>query len=942
MTLTTDELDRLSSERAAPPPETDAGEGPGPAGGTPLDQPAGQGQRASFVVAASALATMGAAWMVTSLFRGGLTPKAIALVGVALGAALSWISASRGQSWAQWAVAPAAAAIGAVLVAPAATGGTANLPGLVAEALRAGGLLQPPVPFEPGWRFLFVVLFAVVSSAAVGLATMTGRSRLAVAVPVPVTIAAALLQPEGKELVPAAVSGLLTIAALALAFGADTPTGGTSPTRQFEARRLGRAALLLGGLLLALIVISRAGFLFPTPDRDEVIPPQRPPTPPAEPDRVLFTVDSPRTVPLRVGVLDEYDGEAFLLPPVDPERLIDVEDAGLGSQAAETFQVEVEIADVRGATLPAPGSATTFEGGGEVEYDPRTGVFRLATGRAPKGYSYSVEAAVPPDGRALAEAAPPANDIVDAFTAVPPPPNEVVVLLAEAPANPFDRLQFVRQALYNSVVAAGAGSPVEVSPARVGEMLRPGAEATPYEITAAEVLLARWAGIPARLGFGFYGGEEVDGLREFRPRHGAAWLEAHFGDLGWVPLVGTPPRAKASVSENEKNEDPAVLATQDLALVVYVPVQLETIELLYQRLRYWASIIVPLLAALGLAMAAWPYPAKRLRSWQRRRWAMGTGIEARILSAYAEFRDRAYDLNVGDQRAAPLEFLGHVTPDLEHEELAWLVTRALWGDLRRDLKADDAEAAEEMALSVARRLAGAQTAVNRVLAGIARASLRSPYTYDIPNLWFGSEAAEPAPVSAPRPTRVARLRHALVSPRLAFGVITLAVVVGVVALAPTGGSASAELPLVLPDPLVPETAAGFAISREDGLEENYAKPGDDALVTDGRVFTVRQGTVVAGSLQVAVLRADIDGRDRDVQRGLERVIQTGEFRTHRFGTFRVRKLEQAEQTIYVYFPPTANVMEVFVLRADTEGADELVREVISHQLDLPSPRRGRL
>lgn len=321
---------------------------------------------------------------------------------------------------------------------------------------------------------------------------------------------------------------------------------------------------------------------------------------------------------------------------------------------------------------------------------------------------------------------------------------------------------------------------------------------------------------------------------------------------------------------------------------------------------------------------------------------MGTSIEARILAAYAEFRDRAYDLNVGDQRAAPLEFLAEVAPDLEHEELAWLVTRALWGDLRRDLRTEDAEAAEEMASSVGSRLAGAQTAVNRVLAGIARASLRSPYTYDIPNLWFGTGAAQPQSDKALRSSRSANLRRLLVSPRVAFGAIALVIIVGVVALAPTGGSASAELPLRLPDPLVPPTAAGFSISREEDLEENYAKPGEDALVTDGRVFTVRQGSVVAGSLQVAVLRDDVDGRDRGVQLGLERVIQTGEFRTYRFGTFRVRKLEQAEQTIYVYFPPSVNVMEVFVLRADTDGADELVREVISHQLELPSPRRGRL
>ena len=36
-------------------------------------------------------------------------------------------------------------------------------------------------------------------------------------------------------------------------------------------------------------------------------------------------------------------------------------------------------------------------------------------------------------------------------------------------------------------------------------MFKEGATATPYEIVAAEALLARWAGVPARIGFGFDG-----------------------------------------------------------------------------------------------------------------------------------------------------------------------------------------------------------------------------------------------------------------------------------------------------------------------------------------------------------------------------------------------------------------------------------------------------
>ena len=51
-------------------------------------------------------------------------------------------------------------------------------------------------------------------------------------------------------------------------------------------------------------------------------------------------------------------------------------------------------------------------------------------------------------------------------------------------------------------------------------------------------------------------------------------------------------------------------------------------------------------------------------------------------------------------------------------ELAWLVTRALWGDLQRDLRDEDVVFAEEAAASLRRRLRGAQPMYNRVLAAV--------------------------------------------------------------------------------------------------------------------------------------------------------------------------------------------------------------------------------
>ncbi|MGI8792953.1 MAG: transglutaminase domain-containing protein [Acidimicrobiales bacterium] len=946
MTIAPDELvERLAADW--PPEEPDSARGAAARPAQPVDDGGDTDAsplRPNLVAGAALLATLGGAWMVGGLFRGGMFPRGVMAVGTALGVGLTWLAVTRGRSaYLQAAVVPAAAILGAALVAPAASGGTANLPGLVAEALRSGGLLQPPVPFEPGWRFIGVVLFALTGATALGVATATNKARLAVAVPLPLLIGGALLQPEGGAMAASAVGGFLAISSLALAFGADLPTA-EDGSNQFETQRLVRGGGLLAGLMVALVVISQAGFLFPTPDRDQVIPPQRPPTPPTEPDRVLFTVAGAAPGPYRVGVLDEYDGEAFLLPSIDPARITTAAaDTGVVEARASDSTVDTifTIADVRGATLPTPAGTVAVRSDKVVEWDPRTNVARLASGRPRRGFTYTVASARPADGRALS-ASPPAPDAIRArFASAPPPPNEVITLLADAPPGNFDRIQFIRQRLYNTVVAAGAGIPTEVTPARVAALLVDGAEATPYEITASEVLLARWAGVPARLGFGFYGGEAIDGgALEFRPRHGAAWLEVYFGDIGWVPLVGTPPRAKASLSETEKNEDPNVLATQELALVVFVPVRLSTIELLYERVRFWLSLFLPVLVLLGFATLAWPYAAKTLRRWQRQRWAAERGPAAQIWVAYAEFRDAAFDLNVGDLRRPPLEFLREIDNDAEHEELAWLVTRAVWGDLSRDLRDEDADAAEEMAHSVSHRLATAQTLVNRLIAMASRASLRTPYAPELPHLRLAASAS--ASALTPGAKRFAplrqRARQALARPRMAVVAVTVVAMAITVAVAPDRNAAPAEAPVRFPATLVDAQIGAFEFVREEAVETNYAKPGQDSLVNAGQVFTIRDGSVVAGSYQVVVLADDVNARDLAVQRRVEAAILTGTFTTRSFGVVRIRELKTPEQQVFLWFPPTTNTMQLFVFRADVAGAASLVERVVSRQLDLPDPR----
>lgn len=910
--------------------------------------PAERALHVPLVAGAAALSTAAAVWMSGALLRGAWMPRLLGLAGTLIGVGLVALGARRPRGRLhQLLVVPVAAVVGAMAVAPAATGGTANLPGLVAEALRGGGLLQPPLPFDPGWRFILVVLFAVVGAAALSSALASGKPKVAVLIPLPVAFGAGLVQPEGAELVSAGGAIVLLTAGLALSYGAQLAAEG-SLEGGFEVRRLGRGLGMVAVLLVALVVLAQANLLFPSNDKDNVVPPRRPPDVPLEADRLLFTVQDDGPGPWRVGTLDGYDGEAWLLPPVSPKLVLKVDGGAFptvaGSAPADraTRNVAFEINDVKGRILPVPGLATRLVSGpNSVEFETRGEVPRLEA-RLPSGLKYTVSALALPTARDLAKA-PAANaETMREYGAAPPPPNAVVTLLAEAPNEPFERLQFMRDRLYTSVVAAGAGKPGDVPPSRVAEMLNDGNEATPYEITAAEALLARWAGIPSRIGFGYHGGQKGDRGFEVRPKNGAAWLEVWFEGYGWVPFVGTPPRAKASANEDLKLDVPDVLATEDIAMTVFVPFRRLSFRLLYETVRYWLVRLAPVALLLAAGWFGLPALAKRVRTRKRRRFALAHGALARIWVGYAELRDRCTDLNVGPPLATPLEFVDHFEPDREHEELAWIVTRAVWGDVRRDLRDEDAEVFEDLASSVSRRIAAGQGPINRTLGRVSTASLKQPYADDVPNVWWDLAALRPSPSSF---KLVARRLRRLAPQRAVAGLLVVALFGASVvaagqssARADSKGPASKDaagrglLPRLVPEP--PESLEGYTFVREPRAEEEYGRVGKLALVHRGRVFTIRRGTVVQGSVQEAEFDPGIDSHRASVQAQVEKAIGGG-FSTVHYGTTRLRVAKLPQQRVVLWFPPERNVMVVFDLRRRFSDADLLVRSVIRYSRGVP-------
>jgi hypothetical protein len=627
-----------------------------------------------------------------------------------------------------------------------ATGGdAADLPKLMSDAIASGRLLRPPVPFDPGWKPILILVFSLVGFGAAWVGTALNRPRAAIAVPLPILALTAITQPDDGQFIAGLCAFVPLLAALAVLFGGDSLKA-SELTREFELKRAVRGVAGAAATVVALVVLSNASFLFPAPVYDPSDQAQKPKPIPLSSiqDRVLFEVKttSPITGPWKTGVLDTYDGEAWRLPPFDKKRLQPIPASGIVDPKRDKDATEVVQFTIRdlgnAASLPGTTSPTRIEKSDDLDakWDPRVNVFRLTEGRVPADVTYTIAQPPYPDAPELEKAPKLVGDFGDMLE-MPKPPGRISRLLQEAPAEPpWARLAYVRKALREIVVAAGGGVPGDIPPSRVAEIFESKThEATPYEIVAAEAMLARWAGIPARIGFGFDGLNDENGVMTVRPANAAQWLEVYFEGEGWIPLIEAPEKAKQQL-DNDPNAkfDPNTLASDEVAAELVIPIKLESFKQLYQRIREQLIAALPALAVLLVVYLATPSVMKGWRRRKRRRWAEPLGPRTQIAVEYAEFRDAAHDLNVGDHLDTPLEYLKKVVEDEEHQEFAWLVARTLYGDLARTVTDEDAQAAEELSASLRRRMSRGQPFQARALAALSKASLRQPYTNEVPTV----------------------------------------------------------------------------------------------------------------------------------------------------------------------------------------------------------------
>ena len=630
--------------------------------------------------------------------------------------------------------------IGALMVVPDGVGNVGSISKLVKDANEQGNVLRPPVPFITGWHAVLGWLMAVVGFSAAWVALAFRRPALALVIPVPFAALGGISVPKDQQVASGIVVLVLFVFGLVLLSSNSGLEGDEKPSVGYEVRNAVRSLIVIAPVTVLLILASQLDFLFPKPAVNPAEEPQKPKTVPLSKviDRPLFRVQSDLSGPWRMGSLDVYDGHDWRLAPVADANVKNVPKSGvIDPELPAIITAKFQILGLTGAVLPGLSNTVGLQAKGILPaFDYRSGNIRLGAGTLERGQEYTVLAAGLPkisDLEAVTDS-PPA-DVLPFTEGVGNPPPQVQKLIDRASSLPsqWDRFDFLRNYVLDNVVATGQGVPVAITPERVDEILTK-LEATPYEIVATQAMLGRWIGLPTRIAFGFDGGESVGNhVLEVRPKNGATFVEVYFPGFKWVPVVGTPRHAKPSVSSDPgtQQNNPNILPSDEVNVQVFLPTITAPRSVFGKQLLRGLMIGVPLILFVLVLYSTYPALRKaRIRS-RRRNAANEMGPRARIALAYAEFRDVATDFGFAHPSDTPLMYVERFIEDDEHVELAWLVTRVLWGDLQDDASLQLAVAAEELSRSLRRRLGGAQPATVRFVAAVSRLSLRNPFAPDL-------------------------------------------------------------------------------------------------------------------------------------------------------------------------------------------------------------------
>ncbi|HVE94821.1 MAG TPA: DUF3488 and transglutaminase-like domain-containing protein [Acidimicrobiales bacterium] len=533
----------------------------------------------------------------------------------------------------------------------------------LSDARRSFGVVLAPTIATPGFRLACV--FAVATFAAIA---DWGAFRVGVtveaAVPAFTLFVFSSVLSTAEFRAPAALAFAAAIVGWLVLHNAEF--GARERPWFADMRAAGSRAILRGGAGLGAVAVLGAaiGLILPfTQDppavawRDRENKPRTTVSPLVDirsrlvqrGDSVVFTVDSPVRAYWRLTSLDRFDGRIWSSRSSyrDVRSGRNVPDPGPpGSPVMQTFR----ISSLASIWLPAAYAPISSPTAADIAYDPASSSFITAEATS-DGLTYDVTSSIAvPTAEMLGGQSPTAG--LRSQLAVPALDARVVRLAAEITgraATPYAKALALQSFFRNGRFQYDLRVPAGHGGNALTNFLFNTRRGYCEQFAGSYAVLARLAGLPARVAVGFTAGEadpERPNRLVVREINAHAWPEVFLGQAGWVAFEPTPGRGVpggegyTGIPESQANvEQPSSATTAAPTTIAPVPEETPTPSTPAappEESSPWRTIVlvaIAVAAAIGAYAGAVPaIVAVRRRS----RWAAARTPEDRALLAWQE------------------------------------------------------------------------------------------------------------------------------------------------------------------------------------------------------------------------------------------------------------------------------------------------------------------
>ena len=135
----------------------------------------------------------------------------------------------------------------------------------------------------------------------------------------------------------------------------------------------------------------------------------------------------------------------------------------------------------------------------------------------------------------------------------------------------------------------------------------------------------------------------------------------------------------------------------------------------------------------------------------------------------------------------------------------------------------------------------------------------------------------------------------------------IATVALVVTAAACGGKGKVAPPKRVPVNLVPATIGGtpqapdFTLSEFTEARKDFAKAGDRTEVADGRLWEIRRGATLVGTLQISTVKPNIDLTHKKQRDKIIDLVMQGSATTIKVRDVQISTSTDAQKTEYLWF-----------------------------------------